>query len=312
MINLRVLDHNGTGSDSAVIAAIQRAIQLKSQYNIRVINLSIGRPVTSSYTVDPLCIAVVVAAGNKGRNNSAGTNGYATITAPGNDPYVITVGAMNTNSTLTRFDDKITSYSSKGPTLIDHIVKPDLVAPGNKIFSLRDIGSSLDSTYPSNQVPAALCLSKLARDNTSEYFQLSGTSMAAPMVSGAIALMLEKDSTLTPDQTKARLMLTAQKLPEAATTSVDSITGVGYVSQNDIFTIGAGYLDIQATLASTAVSNRPALSPTASFDPQSGNVYLVSASSAIWGSSVIWGSSAIWGSASISSSSSALTLNGDK
>src|SRR4051812_38669521 len=102
LINLRVLDANGSASDSAVIAAIQRAISLKSQYNIRVMNLSIGRPVFESYAVDPLCqaveaawqagITVVVAAGNMGRYPD--TNGYATITAPGNDPYVITVGAM--------------------------------------------------------------------------------------------------------------------------------------------------------------------------------------------------------------------------
>src|SRR5437016_2723582 len=89
---------------STVISAIQAAIQLKSKYNIRVINLSLGRPVFESYKLDPLCqaveaawktgIVVVVAAGNSGRDNSQGTNGYATITSPGNDPYVITVGAM--------------------------------------------------------------------------------------------------------------------------------------------------------------------------------------------------------------------------
>src|SRR5580704_9865832 len=91
---------------------------------------------------DPLCqaveaawkagIVVVVAAGNDGRDNSQGTNGYGTITAPGNDPYVITVGAMNTMGTPDRSDDVMTTYSSRGPTAIDHIVKPDIVAPGNK------------------------------------------------------------------------------------------------------------------------------------------------------------------------------------
>ena len=134
LINLRVLDATGTGSDSNVIAAIGTAIQLKSRYNIRVINLSLGRPVSESYTLDPLCqaaeaawnagIVVVVAAGNDGRDNSAGTNGYGTITAPGNDPYVITVGAMKTESTYSRTDDLIATYSSKGPTQVDHIVKP--------------------------------------------------------------------------------------------------------------------------------------------------------------------------------------------
>src|SRR5581483_10220113 len=124
LINSRVLDQNGQGSDSSVIAGINAAIQLKSKYNIRVMNLSLGRPVFESYKLDPLCqaaeaawkagIVVVTAAGNEGRNNSAGTYGYGTITAPGNDPYVITVGAMKTMGTPNRSDDLIASYSSKG------------------------------------------------------------------------------------------------------------------------------------------------------------------------------------------------------
>jgi serine protease AprX len=147
LISLKVLDDTGTGTDSTVIAGIQLAIQLKNQYNIRVINLSLGRPVTSSYVNDPLChavqqawqagIVVVVAAGNNGRDNSQGTNGYGTITAPGNSPYVITVGAMNTVGTLTSVDDKIASYSSKGPTVIDHVVKPDLTAAWKSYHLLK-------------------------------------------------------------------------------------------------------------------------------------------------------------------------------
>ena len=146
IINLRVLDANGSGQESNVIAAIDEAIALKGTYNIRVINLSMGHPVYESFKIDPLCqsveaawkagITVVVAAGNLGRDNTLGTDGYATITSPGNDPYVITVGAMNANGTPWRSDDKITSYSSKGPTLVDHVVKPDIVAPGNNVVSL--------------------------------------------------------------------------------------------------------------------------------------------------------------------------------
>src|SRR6266446_960172 len=149
LVNLRVLDQYGFGTDSQVIAAIQQAIALQSIYNIRVINMSLGRPVFESYTLDPVDqaveaawkagIVVVVAAGNNGRY--AATNGYATIGAPGNDPAVITVGATLTLGTATRVDDTIASYSSKGPTAIDHIVKPDLVAPGNRLVSLRAAGS---------------------------------------------------------------------------------------------------------------------------------------------------------------------------
>src|SRR5207247_7852226 len=107
LVNLRVLDQNGAGQESDVISAIERAISLKSVYNIRVINLSLGRPVFESYTLDPLCqaveaawragIVVAVAAGNFGRDDSMHTHGYGTIASPGNDPYVITVGAMKAN-----------------------------------------------------------------------------------------------------------------------------------------------------------------------------------------------------------------------
>ena len=209
IINLRVLDANASGTDSAVIAAIQRAIALKSTYNIRIINLSLGRPVVISYKLDPLCkavesawkagIVVVTAAGNEGRNDSNHTSGYGTVIAPGNDPFVITVGAMKTAGTVGRTDDLIASYSSKGPTMIDHVVKPDLVAPGNRVVSVKlNMNSLMESQFPANEV-------------TSDYFTLSGTSMAAPVVSAAAAILLQKNPSLTPDQVKARLMKTASK-----------------------------------------------------------------------------------------------------
>src|SRR5205823_3016924 len=97
-------------------------------------------------------IVVVAAAGNDGRNNSADTEGYGTIAAPGNDPYVITVGAMKTAGTGDRSDDQVASYSSKGPSSIDHIVKPDLVAPGNKIVSTLSPFSKLQLQDSSTDV----------------------------------------------------------------------------------------------------------------------------------------------------------------
>src|SRR5207302_1152456 len=125
LINLKVLDRNGSGQEADVIEAIQTAIALKNTYNIRVINLSLGRPVFESYTLDPLCqaveaawkagIVVVTAAGNYGRDNARGTHGYGTIASPGNDPYVITVGAVNSKGTASPYDDSLASYSSKGP-----------------------------------------------------------------------------------------------------------------------------------------------------------------------------------------------------
>src|SRR5258708_22061507 len=117
LIDLRVWDQTGSGLESDVIAAIQTAVSLKNVYNIRVLNLSLGRPVFESYKLDPLCqaveaawnagIVVVTAAGNYGRNNTLGTKGYGTIAAPGNDPYSITVGAMNAMATPYRSADNI-------------------------------------------------------------------------------------------------------------------------------------------------------------------------------------------------------------
>ena len=275
LINLRVLDQNGAGTDSQVIAAIQQAIALKNTYNIRVINMSLGRPMFESYTLDPVDqaveaawkagIVVVVAAGNDGRNNSMGTNGFATIGVPANDPAVITVGATMTAVTETRVDDGIASYSSKGPTLFDHMVKPDLVAPGNGLVSLLVAGSTLDKNYKQFEVAPS--------SGTARYFRLSGTSMATPLVSGAVAMMLQQNSSLTPDQVKARLMKTAWKGFTQYTQSTDGLGNV-YSNQYDIFTYGAGYLDVDATLNNTDLSTGVALSPTAVYNSSNNTVTL--------------------------------------
>ena len=313
LVSIRVLDSTGTGTDSSVIAGIEQAIQLKNRYNIRVINLSLGRPVSESYTLDPLCqaveaawkagIVVVVAAGNDGRDNSMGTNGYGTITAPGNDPYVITVGAMKTNGTPSRSDDTIASYSSKGPTVIDHIVKPDLVAPGNQVVSLIDNGGYLDTTYPQNIVPFTYYTDTSIGLPAAMYYTLSGTSMATPVVSGAAALLLQQNPRLTPDQVKARLMKTAYKVFPASSTVVDPITKIAYTDQYDIFTVGAGYLDIAAALSSNDVSQGVALSPSIKEVGSSGNYELVFANGSVWSGSSSWAEAVVWGSSVLENAS---------
>ena len=316
IINLRVLDANGGASDGAVIAAINRAIQLKNQYNIRVINLSLGRNVYESYTLDPLCqaveaawqsgIVVVVAAGNLGRDNSWGEQGYATIQAPGNDPNVITVGAMSPQGTWTRTDDVVASYSSKGPTLLDHILKPDIMAPGNKITSLLSPGSTLAGKAPSTAILTSTAVNTICDVSLgvtscsttpvgSQYLQLSGTSMATPVVSAGAALMLQANPNLTPDTLKARMMRTAWKgYPARGHSHAHDIKGNDYMAQYDAFTIGAGYLDIQAALGDNTIVNGGAASPTVVFDPVSDTAKLVNGSSVVWGQTVVWGQGPVW------------------
>jgi serine protease AprX len=308
LVNLKVLDQNGGGQDSYVIAAVEQAIALKNTYNIQVINLSLGRAVFETYKQDPLCqaveaawragIVVVVAAGNMGRDNDYGTHGYGLIAAPGNDPYVITVGAMNSMSTAAKSDDIITSYSSKGPSAVDHVIKPDLVAPGNKVASLLVPGSTLDQEFPGNEVSPSVYGASLRSPHY--YFVLSGTSMATPVVSGAVALLLQADSTATPDEIKARLMKSADKTFPVSTQLM--VNGVLWTYQYDVFTVGAGYLDIPNALANHDNVQGTALSPVAVMNA-SGNAVLVADPSSVWSNSVIWGSSVIWGNCLVSGSS---------
>ncbi len=310
LINLRVLDQNGSGTDSGVIAAIEEAITLKSTYNIRVINMSLGRPVYESYMLDPVDqaveaawkagIIVVCAAGNNGRY--APTDGFGTIVVPGNDPAVITVGATMTELTPTWVDDKIASYSSKGPTTLDHVVKPDLVAPGNRLVSLRVPGSTLDTTYPQFDIAPT--------SGTAKYYELSGTSMATPVVSGAVALMLQSNSSLNPDQVKARLMKTAWKGFGQFTSSTSILSGQTYSNEYDVFTYGAGYLDIDAALGNTDVASGMAYSPTAIHNSD-GTVTGVNTpldstfngTSIVWGTTAAWTPSTVWGSTEVSNAS---------
>ncbi len=215
LINLRVLDETGSGRVSDVVDAIDWAIEHRRQYRIDVLNLSLGAAVLQPYRDDPLCeaveravaagLVVVASAGNFGRTRD-GRVVFGGITSPGNDPYVLTVGAVDTHGTAVRSDDTVAPFSSRGPTLFDGLVKPDVVAPGVHIVSAEASGSYLARTYPERHV---------AGSGAAGYFQLSGTSMAAAVVSGAAALLLEENHRLTPAGVKAALELTSSFLPAA-------------------------------------------------------------------------------------------------
>ncbi|MGE5605968.1 MAG: S8 family peptidase [Bacteroidota bacterium] len=184
---VKVLDKNGNGSLSAIIEGIDWCIKNKAEYNIKIINLSFGAVAQDSYRTDLLCratsiawkngIVVCTAAGNDGPR--AGT-----INTPGINPKVITVGNLDHRRTVIFDDDRVHPTSSRGPTR-DKIKKPDLLAPGTNIISLRPGGG---------------------------YRSLTGTSMAASIVSGAIALILEKNPKLRPDQVKRMLLKNAREI----------------------------------------------------------------------------------------------------
>ena len=213
IVSLKVLDANGVGTIGNIIAALDWAVANKAAYNIRVVNLSVGAAIRESYWTDPLTLAakgavdagivVVSAAGNMGKN-SAGHIQYGGITAPGNAPWVLTVGASSTQGTPTRDDDVIGNYSSRGPTNIDYGAKPDLVAPGTGTVSLAAPGSNFYLNKPGNLVAG------LTPTAFTPYLTLTGTSMAAPVVAGTVALMVQANPALTPNGVKAILQYTSQ------------------------------------------------------------------------------------------------------
>lgn len=213
LVSLKVLDADGHGYVSDVIAAIDYAVAIRAAYNVRIINLSVGTGVFESYWLDPLTLAarravdagivVVAAAGNLGLDQYGQPQSGA-ITSPGNAPWVLTVGASSHQGSARRSDDVVADFSSSGPTWIDFNAKPDLIAPGVGTVSLADPRSTLSATL------ADYLIAGTADGSFQPYLSLTGTSMAAPVVAGAVALLLEANPALTPNAVKAILQYTAQ------------------------------------------------------------------------------------------------------
>ncbi len=213
LINLRVGDDNGVTYLSDVINAIEWVIANREQYNIRVINLSMTSTVPESYHTSPLAAAaerawfsgilVVVSAGNNGPDSM--------YFAPADDPFVITVGAADTNGTLDESDDFIAPWSSSGSNP-DGVTKPDVVAPGRYITSTLASHSRFEKEYKSRIVDK-------------KYIWMSGTSMATAVVSGAAALIFQSHPDWSNDQVKWVLTHTATPL------NVDPVTqGAGEIN----------------------------------------------------------------------------------
>ena len=215
LVNVDVMDDNGVARTSDVIAGCQWILANKAKYNIRIANFSLHSATKSSFTHDPLDkaveklwfsgVVVVAAAGNYG--SATGPSGV--LYAPGNDPFVITVGAIDLGGTKNRNDDYNAPWSAYGRTP-DGFMKPDLAAPGRYIVGPVPTGSTL-------------AVQRADKITAPGYIQLSGTSFAAPVVAGAAAQIIAKHPEFTPDQVKGALMVSTKPVPDAALGSV----GVG-------------------------------------------------------------------------------------
>ncbi|HSL24414.1 MAG TPA: S8 family peptidase [Vicinamibacterales bacterium] len=308
LIGLKVLDKDGKGYSSAVIAAIDFAVANRELFGIDIINLSLGHPIFEPAGTDPLVLAVeraarvglvvVVSAGNFGQSLETGDVGYAGITSPANAPSALTVGSLRTNGTSDRSDDKVSNFSSRGPSWYDAYAKPDLVAPGDKLVSNCALTSTLVNLYPSlrEKGKRGAC-----------YIKLSGTSMSAAVTSGVVALMLEasrysnaNNPPISPNAVKAILQYTAIPV-------VNPETGDPY----DALTQGAGGINAigAGNIAFFTDTSAPAQSaPVLPVSTIGGREYawsqnivwgtnIVWSTSAIWANNIVWSTSVVWGSA---------------
>jgi serine protease AprX len=259
LVDVRVLDANGNGRASSVILGIQWALDHRVQYNIRVLNLSLGAPAPASYRLDPISAAVEIAWLRGLVVVAASGNTGGAPDSPGADPYVITVGSTDDRATDSVTDDVAAPYSSYGtPTL--STPKPDVVAPGRRIVSIRAPGSTLDRLLPDRVVTAS---------TGATYFRLSGTSMSTAVVSGVAALLLEAQPSLSPDQVKAILKGTTQPFGQSSGVSPNPAV------------IGAGLVDAYAAVRGSGFA--PANHGLHPADPTSRSLY-----PAVYGQPLSW------------------------
>ena len=322
IVALKALDGEGKGRISNIIAALDWVVANREQYNIRVVNMSLGAGVFESYHTDPLTVAakravdagvvVVAAAGNMGKALN-GLPQYGAISAPGNAPWVLTVGASSTQGTVDRRDDKMALYSSRGPTMVDFAAKPDLVAPGTGTVSLAASNSLFYLTKPSFLV-SGLRGGLLGLLST-PYLTLSGTSMSTPVVAGTVALMLEANPSLTPNMVKAILQFTAEVKPgyDYLTQGAGFLNTLGAVRLSRYFSTaqkGSHYPDMRAWSKHIFWGNRRVtggvLAPGGTawaLNIVWGDVFTPAGQNIVWGDNcadahcdnVVWGNNVGWG-----------------
>jgi serine protease AprX len=319
LVGLKVLDRTGAGRTSDVIQAIEFVIANRAWLNVQVINLSLGHPVFAAAGDDPLVQAVerasaaglivVTSAGNNGLKED-GTPGYAGITSPGNAPSAITVGAVNNKDTVTRLDDGVAPYSSRGPTWFDAFVKPDVLAPGHHLASDTSLTAYLYQQLPGSHEKSP---------NGQPLLSLSGSSMAAAVTTGVVALVLQahnenvfrRQAPLTPNLVKGILQYSAIPIAGA-----DYLTeGTGQINAAGAIALSAR-IDTSRPIGSvwmTAVTPISVIGGQAYFwsrqivygdSARSGD--LLSANNIVWSTNIVWGTYAdresdniVWGTSEI-------------
>ena len=303
LVVMKVLDRTGAGYTSDVIRAIDFAVEYRARLGISIINLSLGHPIAQPAGSDPLVqavqratqagVIVVVAAGNQGTNPATGLPGYAGITSPGNAPSAITVGAVRTEDTVRRHDDRIAKYSSAGPTWYDALVKPDVVAPGHNIVAAAARQGSIYKAYPQ------------LRADDADYIRLSGTSMATAVTTGSLALLLEASRAANPDG-PALTPNAAKAILQYTSIGVRNELGVDYdpLRQGAGGLNAAGAIELARSIDTAAPSGSHWLTTAPLPWTNIGGVPETWSQGVIWGSAVIWGSTVAvnetaWGSAVI-------------
>jgi serine protease AprX len=298
LVVARAIGADGSGTYADTIAAIDWIVSNKTRYNIRVLNLSLLASVQSLYWVDPLNqavmrawqsgIVVVTAAGNSGPDSE-------TVAVPGNNPYVITVGAYRSAAVSGSGMDEITQWSARGPTADSGFVKPDILAPGVRVVSALPRSSALaEGAAEGQQVARRAVLDLAGTRSVVGMYQLSGTSMAAAEVSGLAALLLQQRPNLTNDQVKWLLARSARLVVDTQTGQAAYSTweqGFGKVDATALLTyrgeVGSANLGMNIRRDLDLSSHGRHYVGASSYDPATG-LYSVPASNDTTGTYFNW------------------------
>ena len=285
LVAVRAFGANGEGSYADVVRGLDWIVANQERFRIRVVNLSFSAPARSHYWEDPVNqavmrvwqagIVVVASAGNTGPDPM-------TIGVPGNVPYVITVGAMTDSYTPgDPSDDRLTTFSAAGPTA-ERFVKPDVIAPGGHMTALMHSATSIAKAHRELH-------------SKGRYFTMSGTSQSAAVVTGIVALMLERAPTLTPDDVKCRLMAGAHPAVNSDGTLAYSVfqQGAGLVNAYDaVFNDASGCanpgMDIESDLEGIEHYAGPARKT------EDGSYYIEGIDGTLWSGSMLWHDSFLW------------------